>query len=158
MLVVVMGVSGSGKSTVARPLAHRLGTALLDADDVHTEEARAQMSRGVPLTDEQRDAWMERVVAAVCARAPVVLACSALRKRHRDRLRSVPDAHLFLLDVPLDELEHRVEDRPAHFFDPTLLEDQLATLERPTPDEAVTVLDGTLAPGELVDEIARLLA
>ncbi len=157
VLIVVMGVSGSGKSTVSRALASQLDMALLDADDLHTPEARAQMARGVPLTTAQRDEWMQRVLGRVRGARSVVLACSALRKRHRDQLQSVGDTHLFLLDVPRHELEHRLSNRTGHFFDPNLLEDQLVSFEPPGTDEAVTVLDGTRSPRDVVGSIVEAL-
>lgn len=157
-VVVVMGVSGSGKSTVGEHLAMRLGVGFLDADDVHSCDAVDQMSRGVPLTPRQRDEWMDRVISALRARRPVVAACSALKRRHRDRLRSLGELHIVMLDVPPGELARRLQNRTGHFFDPGLLSEQLADLERPGRDEDVMVLDGTRDPVELTDEIEDMLA
>lgn len=156
-VVVMMGVSGSGKSTVAEPLAARLDMAFLDADDLHSGAAIAQMHRGVALTPAQRDEWMERVVSTVEQRRPVVLACSGLQRRHRDLLRSLGAVHLVMLDVPADELTRRLATRKAHFFAPELLADQLTTLERPGPDEDVALLDGTRPTADLVEEAAAML-
>lgn len=156
-LVVVMGVSGSGKSTVGKLLADRFGVGFLDADDVHSPEAIDQMHRGVPLTAAQRDEWIDRLVKRLHARRPGVLACSALARRHRDRLRSVGEVSIVLLEVPDDVLTRRLRSRRGHFFDPGLLAEQLSALERPGAYEDVSTLDGTRDPDYLVDRIRAML-
>lgn len=158
VVIVVMGVSGSGKSTVAAPLAERLGIGLLDADDLHSRGAIDQMHRGVALTGTQRDEWMDRVVSAVERDRPVVLACSALRRDHRSRLAELSGSHLFMLDVPRHELQRRLEQRHDHFFDPGLLDDQLATLEPVRGEEPVVVLDGTRTVDDLVRHIQQTVS
>lgn len=153
-----MGVSGSGKSTVAAPLAERLGINLVDADDLHSPEVVDQMHRGIALTDAQRDEWMDRVLTAAAQQQSVVLACSALRRAHRARLAELPDAHLVMLEVPRLELSSRLAHRHGHFFDPGLLDDQLATLEPIRTGEHVLVLDGTQPVDELVRQIQQAVS
>ena len=155
--VVVGGVSGSGKTTVGSQVADRLGIDFLDADDLHSSQAVEQMHQGVGLTDVQRDEWMDRVLLAIHDHDNVVLACSALRRSHRDRLRSEVGAHIFLLDAPRAELHERLIHRHGHFFDPDLLDDQLATQQMPTPEETITVLDGSRSIEELVEDIVTSL-
>lgn len=152
-----MGVSGCGKTTVARAAARQTGVRFLDADDLHSADAVAQMHRGVPLTAEQRDAWMDRVVEATKGPSSTILACSALRRAHRERLRTHAEAYFFLLDVPVAELRRRLAQRSGHFFDPSLLDDQLATLEMPEAGERITVLDGCRPVTDLAADIERTI-
>jgi gluconokinase len=156
VIVVVAGVAGSGKTTVGKLLAERLELPFLDADGLHSPEAVDQMARGEPLTDAQRDPWMDRVVDAATSRDPVVIACSALRRAHRRRLESI-GARLFLLDAPTPVLEGRLRGRHGHFFPARLLESQLATLERPGPGEEITVVDATQPVPDVVGAIAAEL-
>jgi gluconokinase len=140
MRIAVIGVAGSGKTTVGELLAGRLGCPFLDADSLHSESSREQMGRGVPITSEQRDEWFERVIDAVASERDVVLACSALRRSHRDQLGAV-DSHMFLLEVPTSELRRRLGGRPEHFFDPNLLGSQLDTFDEPSPEEDIVTID-----------------
>jgi carbohydrate kinase (thermoresistant glucokinase family) len=140
--VVVMGVAGSGKSTIGRAAAQLLEWPFVDADDLHSADDRAAMAAGHPLHDEQRDPWIERVCDAMEQQPELVVACSALRRRHRDRIRSVGAVEMYFLDVPADELARRLGARPTHFFPANLLDSQLAALEPVQPDEAVVVVDG----------------
>lgn len=126
---VVAGVSGSGKTTIGHRLAAARGAAFLDADDFHPPENLAKMRAGIPLDDADRAPWLDRLAAELAARPRVVLACSALKRRYRDRLReAAPDLHFVILDVPRETLEQRMRER-NHFMPPSLLDSQLATLE-----------------------------
>lgn len=156
--VVVTGVSGAGKSTVGRALAARLGTVFTDADDLHSRDNVETMASGSPLTDEDRWPWLRRVAAA--AGYSGVIACSALRRSYRDRLRAESTRALVFveLDAPRDALAARLGRRAGHFMPPTLLDSQLATLERLAPDEPGVVVDATLTPEEIVDAIVAWLA
>lgn len=136
MAIVVMGVSGSGKSTVASALAGRLDRACLDADDLHPVVNVDKMARGEPLTDVDRAPWLDAVVVWIDAHEPSVVACSALRRAHRDRLRAAAGAVTFVhLDPPADVLRARLTHRQGHFMPASQLADQLATLEPLEPDE-----------------------
>jgi gluconokinase len=144
--LVVMGVSASGKTTLGRALAIKLGARFTDADDLHPAGNRQKMAAGIPLDDEDRAPWLETLASlldgATAAGERVVLACSALKRAYRDVLRRgrAPGELVFLfLDVPRPLLETRLARRHDHFFSPSLLTSQLATLEAPTADEAVRV-------------------
>jgi gluconokinase len=155
--VVVMGVTGTGKSTVARHLARDLGVELVEGDDHHPPGNIAKMSVGMPLTDEDRRPWLEElagVVADAHARGEsTVLACSALRRAYRDTLRGDlgPAGMLFVhLHAPRAVLARRMQRR-THFMPPSLLRSQLDTLEPLEPDEAGVTVDVTRP----VDEVLR---
>jgi gluconokinase len=152
--IVVMGVAGAGKTTIGVALAARLDLDFFDADLVHDADAREQMARGVPLTDAQRDAWIERVIAEIREGPARVVACSALRSDDRDRIRAARAVRFVLLDVPNAVLSRRLADRPAHFFPAALLDSQLARFEPPAPDEDVLVVDADRPIAEIVDELA----
>ncbi len=151
--VVIMGVAGSGKSTVGRSVAQRLGWPFLDGDDLHSVTAIATMASGQPLGEHERDLWIERLRAEMQRHADVVVACSALRRRHRRLLRSVGSVQMYFLDVPVDELERRLGTRAAHFFPAGLLDSQLVTLEPVRVDEPVLVVDGDRPPGVVTADI-----
>lgn len=134
--IVVMGVSGSGKSTVAAAVAEALGRPYLDADDLHPVENLAKLGAGIALTDADRMPWLDAVAAWILAHPRSVVACSALRRPYRDRLRSVGGSVWFLhLDPPVDVLRARLAVRREHFMPASLLPDQLATLEPLQADE-----------------------
>jgi gluconokinase len=139
-LVVVMGVSGSGKSTVGRRLATELGVPFVDGDDEHTPAAKARMAQGIPLDDAWRAPWLDRLDAILRAHADggLVLACSALTRAYRRRLaRGVPGVAFIALVAPREVLAERLAARHGHFAGPALLDSQLATLE--LGDDVITV-------------------
>lgn len=140
--VVVMGVSGSGKTTVGTRLAAARGWPFLDADDLHPPANVDAMRSGRPLTEAQRDPWLAAVAAWIGDRErageDAVVACSALRRAHRDRLRAGhPSVRFLHLDVPAAELRARLARRAGHFMPASLLDSQLAALEPLEPDEPV---------------------
>jgi len=153
---VVMGVSGSGKTSVAARLAERTGGVWLDADDFHSPENRAKMAAGVPLIDEDRLPWLDTLNAALRHHVqsdprPLFLACSALRVVYRERLAAgLPAVRFVYLKGSRDLLRARLEARLGHFMPATLLESQLATLEEPA---GALVADISQPLDALVDEL-----
>ncbi|WP_307858069.1 gluconokinase [Cellulomonas fulva] len=143
--VVVMGVSGTGKTSVGRLVADALGRPFVEGDELHPPSNVERMRAGLPLTDADRAPWLVAIrdVLDQHARAglDVVVACSALRRAYRDVLRQARGGVTFLhLVVPPDELARRMAARTGHFMPPALLASQLATLEPPTPDEGALVV------------------
>ncbi len=158
----MLGVSGSGKSTVARGVAERAHLVFGEADDFHSAANVAKMAAGIPLTDEDRLPWLRALAAWMADRAAegtsTALACSALRRSYRDVLRAGPPRlDLVLLDGPSEVVRARMTHRRDHFMPPSLLDSQLATLEPLAPDEGGIVLDLRHPPEDLVAEaVARL--
>lgn len=143
--VVVMGVAGSGKTSVGEEMGRRLGVRFRDADEFHPPANIAKMSSGIPLGDDDRWPWLDAIGKAIHDAAPgrIIVACSALKRAYRDRIvkaAGVPVQFVFL-DGSVDTLRKRIGARRGHFMPASLLDSQLATLERPTPDEAaITVM------------------
>ncbi|GGF38310.1 gluconokinase [Marmoricola endophyticus] len=154
--VVVMGVSGSGKTTVAEKLADRIGAALVEGDDLHPQANRDKMRSGTPLTDDDRWPWLDRVAAALeSTDGPVVVTCSALKRAYRDRLRAgAPGTFFVHLDGDPQLLKDRQAAREGHFMPPSLMDSQLDTLEQLGADEAGVRLDVAAPPERLADEAA----
>lgn len=152
-IVVVMGVSGAGKSTVGRLLAGELGWGFADADELHPPANIAKMAAGRALSDADREPWLRAVAARIAddrdAGQPLVLACSALKRRYRDRLRG--DDVLFVhLTVAPALLHQRLEHRSHHFMPAGLLSSQRSDLEPPGPDENAITIDSALSPEQVV--------
>lgn len=151
--LIVMGVSGVGKTTVAQALAERIGGRYIEADEFHPPENIAAMAAGTPLTDAMRQPWLERLAEAMRQartsqpNTPVVVACSALKRSYRDVLRAKnPEAIIVYLAADPDVIRARITARTDHFMPPSLLESQLATLEPPALDEACVTVDAGLSP------------
>ncbi|WP_068835058.1 gluconokinase [Polaromonas jejuensis] len=145
LAIIVMGVCGCGKSTFAAALAAERGLDLIDGDDLHGESAIAKMTRGEPLTDDDRWPWLDNVAAALAdsVRSPrgIVIACSALRRSYRDRIRagSSGDLRFVFLDAARELIEARMQQRRGHFMPQSLVESQFRTLEHPTAVETDVV-------------------
>lgn len=156
MIVVVMGVSGAGKSTVGALLAATLGWPFLDADDFHPQANVDKMRRGEPLTEQDRTGWLDALAQRIDALATrghdAVLACSALRASHRARLRGMHPDVVRLVHLHGDPvlIRRRLEQRRGHFMPPDLLDSQLATLEEPTD---ALVIDVAATPETIVQRI-----
>ena len=162
--IVVMGVSGSGKSTIARRLADELRLTMAEADDFHPPANVEKMHAGVPLTDEDREPWLAAIAARVDATRRAgghgVVACSALRRRYRDVLvgERRPDVRLVYLRGDRQLIARRLAARQGHFMPASLLESQFGALEEPGPDEDPITVSVDGRPGEIVERILALLS
>jgi len=161
-VVVIMGVAGSGKTAVGRLLAEQLGCEFVDADTFHSPENVALMSKGIPLDDEKRGPWLDRLAglidAALADGRGIVLACSALKQRYRSHLGiGRPQVRLVHLDGPEELLRERIEQRTGHFMPASQLASQCALLERPTVEEAAIVIDIAPPPETIVGSIREAL-
>jgi gluconokinase len=159
MIVILMGVTGVGKTTVGKLLAASLGCEFYDADDFHSAENVAKMRAGTPLQDADRWPWLDRLNALLREVAvqgkDAVLACSALKERYRERLaRGVQDVRLVWLKGSAQLIRSRLESRRGHYMNPALLDSQIATLEPPT---AALAVDIDAAPQLLAERIERAL-
>lgn len=158
MIVILMGVSGSGKTTVGRMLAGELGWEFLEADEFHPPANIDKMRRGEPLDDADRDPWLAAIAKALDERVQAgrnaVLACSALKHAYRKRLRVAPEVRFVYLKGTFEEIEERLGDRRGHFFSPDLLESQFEALEEP---HDALVVDISSPPAAIVREITREL-
>jgi gluconokinase len=155
MVIVLMGVAGSGKSTIGRMLARALGGDFCDADDLHPQANRDKMRRGIPLNDDDRRPWLAAVRALIehCENASVdaVIACSALKESYRTTLLGgAKDVHLVYLKGSPGLIAQRLAARHGHFFDPALLKSQFDSLEE--PGDAI-VVDIAETPAQIVDTI-----
>jgi gluconokinase len=158
--VVVMGVAGSGKTTVGQLLAIRLGVDFADADEFHSPENIAKMRAGIPLADEDRWPWLEAIAQWLADHAEPggVVTCSALRRAYRDVLRrGAPDAWFLHLIGPPDLMAARVRGRGHHFMPAELVESQFETLEPPEEDERAVELDASLPPEQIVDRFIEAI-
>jgi gluconokinase len=161
--LVLMGVSGAGKSTVAAALVARTGWAFAEGDDLHPEANRERMAAGIPLTDDDRWPWLHRIAAWIgtceAAGRDAVVTCSALRRAYRDVLReahpSVRFVHLELGDAAVAE---RLAHRRGHYMPASLLQSQLDALEPLEPDEPGLTVDGTGTPEAVVDRVVAALS
>jgi carbohydrate kinase (thermoresistant glucokinase family) len=161
--LVVMGVSGCGKSTVAQGIASALGLRMVDGDDLHLPQSVAKMSAGIALDDSDRWPWLDRIGHYLAqeddAPGGRVVACSALKRAYRDRIRShIPNVLFMFLDGDAELIRQRMAQRVGHYMQPELLDSQLQTLERPGPDEAdVMAFDITLSAAQLVTRAVQAL-
>ena len=159
MILVVMGVSGSGKSTIGERLASRLGWTFLDADEYHPPENVAKMAAGTPLTDEERWPWLQKLNLLLRNEKNAVLACSALKQAYRRRLTDgISDCRIVHLRGGIELIRSRMKLRQHRYMPASLLESQFATLEPPvqaieidvaaTPEECVAAILLELRPSE----------
>jgi gluconokinase len=153
-----MGVTGSGKTTMVHRLANATGGDGLDADDFHPTENKAKMTAGIPLTDDDRRPWLDRLNAElrslVVKGKPVFLACSALKQKYRDRLiAGLPQARFVYLKGSLELIRSRLAQRRNHFMPAGLLESQFADLEE--PGDAI-VLDISKPEDQLIEDFLRM--
>jgi gluconokinase len=162
LVIVLMGVSGCGKSTTGAALSRRLGWPFRDADSFHPPANVAKMSRGVPLTDEDRRPWLDAIAAWIdehCAAGePAIVSCSALKRAYRDRIVGARSGvRLVYLEGDLRLIGDRLRGRMDHFMPASLLESQFAALEEPGTDERPVVVSIALSPRGVVDMIVERL-
>jgi len=159
-VLVVMGVSGSGKSTVAAILAGQLGWDLEEGDDLHPAENVEKMSAGTPLTDDDRQPWLETIstwiVEHVMADVPGIITCSALKRRYRDILRERNVVFVYLSGSK-ELIGRRLSARLDHYMPPSLLDSQVEALEPPEPDERAVIIDAGRSPAEEAAEVVKIL-
>lgn len=158
--LVVMGVSGCGKSHVGAALARRLGWPLIEGDEFHSDSNRARMRAGIALTDADRAGWLDRLSAELAHRpAGAVLTCSALKAAYRQRLRAAsPGLRFAWLDLDLASARARVGGRRSHFFPTSLVAAQFEVFEPPLHEPGVLRLDALQPPEALVECVAGWLA
>ena len=158
--IVIMGVAGCGKSHIGAALAASEGGPLIEGDDFHSAESRRKMSQGVALTDADREGWLAQLGRMLAqAPAPVVLTCSALKRRYREQLRAAsPGLRFVFLQISREESLARVASRASsHFFPVALVDNQFATLESPQSEALTLTLDATLPVAELQRRISAWL-
>jgi gluconokinase len=159
MVIVVMGPTGSGKTTIGTSLANRLGWHFVDADEFHSAANKDKMHRGIPLTDADRLPWLEAIHQQIerwlAEKRNVVLACSALKQSYRDLLSRRPEVRFVYLKGSYELIRERLLKRTGHFADEHILAGQFADLEEPT---GATTVDISGSPEEIVNEICVRLA
>jgi gluconokinase len=162
-IIVVMGVAGSGKSSVGAALAARHGWTFLEGDDLHPPANVARMASGLPLSDADREEWLatiaRRIAEADRSGTGLVVACSALKRRYRDQLSAASGRVVYLfLSGDKPTVVERMSRRAGHFMPLSLIDSQFDALEPPQPDERVLTLPITLNPDQMLEEADRQLA
>ena len=158
MIVIVMGVVGSGKTTVGKLLAEQLGWEFADADDFHPASNVEKIRNGVPLNDADRAPWLNRLSQAIrdwiAAQRNVVLACSALKSKYRQKLAAGPEVRFVYLKGNAGVIAERLRVRHGHFAGESILASQLADLEEP---ESALIVDIAQTPGQIVSQVRKKL-
>lgn len=161
--IVIMGVAGSGKSTVGQLLAQQLGWRFIEGDDFHSQQAKQMMASGIPLADELRESWVQALCNELSAckaeKQPCVLSYSGLIARHRQQIRrSADNAHFFYLQGDAMLLAQRLAQRRNHFMPAAMLQSQLLTMQSCDNEADITILDITVPAAQLVEQIKQFLA
>ena len=161
MIVIIFGVSGAGKTTVGKLLARELGWRFIEADDFHSAANIEKMRNGHPLTDEDRWPWLDclrkQIEQLLPARENAVLACSALKRAYRDRLRANDEVKFVFLRGDYALVEKQLRSRHGHFMNANLLQSQFDDLEEPQSDKQVLTIRLGATPQEIVEEIKTKL-
>lgn len=160
--IIVMGVSGSGKTTISQALAARTGFAERDGDDYHPASNIEKMKAGIPLTDDDRLPWLRAIAEAIDDYAdndmPIIIACSALKRSYRDILvHGRKDVRIVHLNGSAELIARRLSHRGGHFMPPKLLDSQIAALEPPQPGEHILTVDIAAPVERIVDSIVAAL-
>jgi gluconokinase len=162
MVVIIWGVSGAGKTKIGELLAQELHWKFYDADDFHPQVNIDKMERGEPLTDEDRQPWLqslrEAITRSLSANENAVLACSALKRKYRELLRVNADVKFVFLHGSRARIADQLKQRRGHFMDPALLDSQFADLEEPESSEDMLTIELTGEPDELVEQIRQKLS
>ena len=155
--MIVFGVSGAGKTTIGKLLTQELGWPFYEADDFHSHANIDKLRRGIPLTDDDRWPWLEKlrrlIKRSLEAGENAVLACSALKRAYRERLRVSDQVKFVFLHGDYALIEKQLRQRRGHFMNPELLRSQFADLEEPKPDEHVITVELGRTPEEVVEEM-----
>ena len=161
MVLIIFGISGAGKTTIGKLLARKLGWTFYEGDDFHPATNIEKMRSGIPLTDKDRGPWLTRlrelIEKTLASGENAVLACSALKKKYRDRLRAGDQIRFVFLHGDREQISKQLRQRRGHFMDPDLLESQFADLEEPKPEEQATIIELGRSPAALVHEIREKL-
>ena len=158
---IIMGVAGSGKSSVGLALAREIGAVFIDGDDMHPKENIAKMSSGLPLNDDDRNPWLRNIGKALNNQiGTVIIACSALKKIYRDIIRKASEQEVMFLHLagPFELIEDRMTHRTDHFMAPSLLESQFAILENPAFPESFIEIDIAQPFEAVVEEVVHNLS
>jgi gluconokinase len=162
MIYVIMGVSGCGKSLVGEAIAAELGMPFVEGDTLHPASNVAKMAQGIPLTDDDRFPWLDKIGAAIAEAGPegLVVSCSSLRKIYRDRLRSFGDDRVVFVYLQGSEavLAERMAARRGHFMPASLLKSQFATLEDPSGEADVITIDVSPPHGQVIASALEAIA
>jgi gluconokinase len=161
VIVIAIGVSGAGKTTIGKLLAQELGWPFYEADDFHSQANIDKLHRGIPLTDADRWPWLESlrqlIKRSLETGENAVLACSALKRAYRERLHVSDEVKFVFLRGDYAPIEKQLRRRHGHFMNPELLRSQFADLEEPKPDEDMVTIELGRTPQELVEEIKTKL-
>jgi len=156
MIIIIMGVAGSGKTTIGSLLADELGWAFYDADDFHSEANRAKMSQGIALTDEDRAGWLlslkDLIVQNIQQNTSAVLACSALKNSYRETLKVNERVKFIYLRGTYEQIKARLINRSGHYMSAGMLESQFQTLEEP---QDILTIDISNSPQDIVTLIRK---
>lgn len=157
--IVLMGVAGCGKSSVGEALSGLTGLPYRDGDDLHPAANVEKMRQGVPLTDDDRWGWLDRVARVLATEAPVIVGCSALKRIYRDRIRKGAGGpvHFVHLSGSRALIEARMSERKGHYMPLSLLDSQFAALEQPDGERFAITVDIDRSPDEIAAEIAARL-
>jgi gluconokinase len=157
--IVIMGVAGCGKSSLAAAVARAHALPWVEGDDHHGEHNRKKMQRGIALTDADREGWLDTLGTLLTQyERGVVMSCSALKRAYRARLRqAAPDVRFVFLEIPPAQALERVAARPEHFFSTSLVDNQFATLESPVGERGVLRLDALTPLSSLVNAVNEWL-
>ena len=157
MIIVLMGVSGCGKTTLGTKLSLQLSWTFYDADDFHSPQNKEKMSKGIPLTDDDRRPWLQSLAELIHSSDSIILACSALKRCYREKLRVKNDVNFVYLRGSYELIRDRMEERSGHYFSAQMLESQFEVLEEPSECEGIVVVDIDRTIESIVAEIRTLL-